>query len=120
MVRSEGRARGEGSAAGPSVGECAAFREEREEGVNRMPRNIGDSVVVVTGASSSIGRATARLFAENGARVVLAARSEGSLREAADECEAAHVLLPWPQTSSPRTPTQFGPFSPRQGPLCAR
>jgi NADP-dependent 3-hydroxy acid dehydrogenase YdfG len=54
-----------------------------------MPRNIEGSVVVVTGASSGIGRATARLFAENGARVVLAVRSEGSLREAAHECEAA-------------------------------
>jgi NADPH:quinone reductase-like Zn-dependent oxidoreductase len=72
MVQSEGRARGEGSAAGTSVGGGAAFREEREGGVNRMPRNIEGSVVVVMGASSGIGRVTARLFAANGARVVLA------------------------------------------------
>jgi NADP-dependent 3-hydroxy acid dehydrogenase YdfG len=57
--------------------------------VSRIPREIEGSVVVVTGASSGIGRAAARLFAEHGARVVLAARSEGSLREVADECEAA-------------------------------
>ena len=54
-----------------------------------MPREIEGSVVVVTGASSGIGRAAARLFAEHGARMVLAARSEGSLREVAQECEAA-------------------------------
>src|SRR5918998_2409398 len=45
-------------------------------------------VAVITGASRGIGRATARLFAEGGASVVLAARSEGALLEAAAECEA--------------------------------
>jgi NAD(P)-dependent dehydrogenase (short-subunit alcohol dehydrogenase family) len=45
-------------------------------------------VVVITGASRGIGRATARLFAGGGASVVLAARSEGALLEAAAECEA--------------------------------
>ena len=54
-----------------------------------VPGEIEDSVVVVTGVSSGIGRATARIMAENGARVVLAARSEQSLREVAEECEAA-------------------------------
>ena len=54
-----------------------------------MPRQIEGSVVVVTGASSGIGRTAARLFARHGARVVLAARSEGSLRAVAQECEAA-------------------------------
>ena len=54
-----------------------------------VPREIEDSVVVVTGVSSGIGRATARIMAENGARVVLAAKSEQSLREVAEECEAA-------------------------------
>lgn len=54
-----------------------------------MPRELGDSVVVITGASSGIGRATARTLAEHGASVVLAARGEQSLREVADECEAA-------------------------------
>ncbi len=52
------------------------------------PREIEDSVVVVTGTSSGIGPQTARAMAERGARVVLAARSEKSLREVAEECEA--------------------------------
>jgi NAD(P)-dependent dehydrogenase (short-subunit alcohol dehydrogenase family) len=52
-----------------------------------MPRKLEDSVVVITGASSGIGRATAHALAEHGASVVLAARSEESLQEAAQECE---------------------------------
>jgi short-subunit dehydrogenase len=46
-------------------------------------------VVVVTGASSGIGRATATGLSHHGARLVLSSRSAGSLEEVAGECRAA-------------------------------
>lgn len=42
---------------------------------------LEDKVIVITGASSGIGRATAIKLAENGAKVVLMARSEDELND---------------------------------------
>ncbi len=50
---------------------------------------VKDSIVVVTGASSGIGRATALAFATRGSAVVLAARRQPALNEVARECESA-------------------------------
>lgn len=54
-----------------------------------MKSSLRDKVVVVTGASSGIGREAAVQFAERGARVVLAARREAALHETADVCRRA-------------------------------
>lgn len=50
-------------------------------------RTLENQSVVITGASSGIGRATAHAFARHGARLVLAARRKGMLRDAVRECE---------------------------------
>ncbi len=46
---------------------------------------IKDKVVIITGASSGIGEATAKLLASKGAKVVLGARREDRLKRIADE-----------------------------------
>lgn len=50
---------------------------------------IRDKVVIITGASSGIGEATARLLASQGAKVVLGARRADRLKRIADEIVAA-------------------------------
>src|SRR3712207_2624225 len=79
----------------PSPKSIRACRFHGAVGVNatlprgpRMRRSLESKVVVITGASRGIGRATARLFAERGASVVLAARREDALLEVVAECEA--------------------------------
>lgn len=51
----------------------------------RRPPFFGETVVI-TGASSGIGKATAEAFAEQGADLVLAARGEKALEETAEIC----------------------------------
>ena len=46
---------------------------------------VEEQTIVITGASSGIGLTTARMAADRGARLVLAARSEDALRELTEE-----------------------------------
>jgi NAD(P)-dependent dehydrogenase (short-subunit alcohol dehydrogenase family) len=58
-----------------------------DSGLVKKP--LCDQVVVVTGASSGIGRAAARLLGARGARVVVSARNAEALDRAVAEIEAA-------------------------------
>lgn len=53
---------------------------------------IDGKVIIVTGASGGIGLATARLLGSSGARVVLAARNEAALQDAAAEIPGSLVV----------------------------
>lgn len=54
--------------------------------------SLKDKVVVITGASSGIGRAAARTFAAQGANVVLVARREALLETLKSELEATYGI----------------------------
>ncbi len=49
-----------------------------------------DKIVLITGASSGIGQACARLFAKNGARLILCARRQERIEHLAKDLEALH------------------------------
>ena len=51
-----------------------------------------DKVIIVTGASSGIGKSLALRFSHHGARVVLASRNATKLAELAKDLRAARVL----------------------------
>ena len=52
-------------------------------------KKLSEQVIVITGASSGIGLATARMAARRGARLVLNARNDEALRAITDEINAA-------------------------------
>ena len=54
-----------------------------------MPRPLEDAVVVITGASSGIGRAAALRLSQRARALALCARSEEALAEVAAECESS-------------------------------
>lgn len=54
--------------------------------------DVKDKVVIVTGASSGIGEASAKLLAKNGAKVVLAARSKKKLEKLSKELPGSFII----------------------------
>jgi short-subunit dehydrogenase len=70
-------------------------------------RGANSETVLVTGASSGIGRELAKCFAEEGARLVLTARNTGALQTLAGELRRAHnleVIVITADLSSPEAP----------------
>ncbi len=77
-------------------------------------------VVVITGASAGVGRATVRRFARDGARIALLARGEDRLAAAADEVERAGgeaLVIPTDvadaeavEAAAARTEAELGPI----------
>ncbi|WP_395152681.1 SDR family NAD(P)-dependent oxidoreductase [Ilumatobacter sp.] len=58
--------------------------------LSTLSRSIDDKVAIVTGAASGMGRATAHLFADEGARVVVADLGADRVAAVANEISAAH------------------------------
>lgn len=61
--------------------------------LQHMLKTMKDKVVIITGASSGIGKALALEYATRGAHVVMAARNEERLHQAAEEVSASGVKV---------------------------
>jgi ribitol 2-dehydrogenase len=66
-------------------------------------RALNGKSVLVTGASSGIGRASAKAFAKEGMRVAISARSTDRLRELVKELGPDAIMLPADLTSAAET-----------------
>jgi NADP-dependent 3-hydroxy acid dehydrogenase YdfG len=57
-----------------------------------MLQSVKDQVVVVTGGSSGYGKATAKLLAEAGAKVIITGRDEQALQQTAEEIQGIETV----------------------------
>ncbi len=58
--------------------------------LSELSRSVAGRVAIVTGAASGMGRATSRLFADEGARVVVADLGEDRVGKVVEEIRAVH------------------------------
>ena len=58
--------------------------------LSQLSRSVSGRVVLVTGAASGMGRATAHLFADEGARVIVADLGERRVAAVVDEIRSVH------------------------------
>merc|ERR1712137_250342 len=66
-------------------------------GVDKMAASLGNlsgKIALITGASSGIGAATAKLFSKLGATLALTGRNVENLEKVAAECSSKPLILP--------------------------
>jgi thioester reductase-like protein len=80
-----------------------------------LPGRLGGRVALVTGASSGIGRAVARVLAGEGATVVIVARSEQKLKEVSASLPGESVPMPCDVTSRKAVHDMIGKVEARLG-----
>ena len=65
-------------------------KEEDEEIEEPTPPKVDTKVVLITGATSGIGKATAEIFAKNGYRIIMTGRREDRLKELSESFSEEH------------------------------
>jgi|OM-RGC.v1.007884164 NAD(P)-dependent dehydrogenase (short-subunit alcohol dehydrogenase family) len=85
----DGKPRGEPSVSDRQFALAGAWASAPAQEKPMTTKALADKVAIVTGASSGIGRATALLFAQEGAKVVVAARRNAELDTLVIEIETA-------------------------------
>src|SRR5712691_6788350 len=71
---------------------CEAHKKEK-----RMDKDFADKILLITGATSGIGKATALRFAEAGASIAAVGRNEAALTDLKEQIEvkgAGFVAIP--------------------------